>query len=75
MGVQGTNAYLWGTKMASLGSGITNKQAKYLAALCRELRIPYDGRGMTRDEASTAISVRVHKAERLREERRKRFER
>lgn len=37
------------------GAGITNKQASYLAALCRELRWPYPGAGMTRREASQAI--------------------
>lgn len=43
--------------MAKLGKGITNKQAKYLAALCRELREPYAGRGMTRQEASVTIKA------------------
>lgn len=41
--------------MASLGRGITNRQASYLAALCRELGRPYPGSGMSRLEASIAI--------------------
>lgn len=41
--------------MAKLGAGITNKQASYLAALCRELNEPYIGSGMSRLEASQAI--------------------
>jgi hypothetical protein len=41
--------------MAKLGAGITNAQAKYLAALCREARRPYFGSGLTRREASAAI--------------------
>jgi hypothetical protein len=53
--------------MASLGKGITNKQAKYLAALCRELRVPYSGRGMTRDEASIAITEYRKRVEEKRE--------
>lgn len=44
--------------MASLGRGITNKQASYLAALCRELGQPYPGSGMSRLEASIAIRDR-----------------
>jgi hypothetical protein len=44
--------------MASLGRGITNKQASYLAALCRELGEPYPGSGMSRLEASVAINDR-----------------
>jgi hypothetical protein len=42
--------------MASLGRGITNKQASYLAALCRELGQPYSGSGMSRLEASLTIT-------------------
>ena len=41
--------------MGKLGAGITNKQAAYLAALCRELNEPYIGSGMSRLEASQAI--------------------
>lgn len=41
--------------MASLGRGITNRQASYLAALSRELGQPYAGSGMSRLEASLAI--------------------
>jgi hypothetical protein len=41
--------------MATVGRGITNKQASYLAALCRELGAPYSGSGMSRLEASLAI--------------------
>ncbi len=38
------------------GKGITNKQAAYLAALQRQLGIPYTGSsGMTRREASALI--------------------
>lgn len=43
--------------MATLGAGITNKQAAYLAALCRELNEPYIGAGMSRLEASQAIKA------------------
>lgn len=42
----------------ALGRGITNRQASYLAALCRELGEPYCGSGMSRLEASLAISQR-----------------
>lgn len=41
--------------VARIGKGITNTQAKYLAALCREAKVPYSGQGMTRQEASIAI--------------------
>ena len=42
--------------MTSVGRGITNKQASYLAALCRELHVPYPGSGMSRLEASLTIA-------------------
>jgi hypothetical protein len=42
--------------MASVGRGITNKQASYLAALARELHVPYPGSGMSRLEASLTIA-------------------
>ena len=42
--------------MAGVGRGITNKQASYLAALCRELHVPYPGSGMSRLEASLTIA-------------------
>lgn len=38
-------------------TGITNAQAKYLAALQRRLHEPYTGRGMTRDQAAIAIKA------------------
>lgn len=41
--------------------GITNKQASYLAALERQLGVPYSGNGMNTREASSAID----KAKRL----------
>lgn len=43
--------------MPKLGKGITNDQAKYLAALCRETKTPYCGSGMSRQEASLAIET------------------
>lgn len=39
------------------GKGITNKQAKYLGHLCRELKLKYPGNGMTRMEASLTIET------------------
>lgn len=41
--------------MARIGKGITNPQASYLAALQRELGLPYTGSGMTAREASITI--------------------
>jgi hypothetical protein len=59
--------------MATLGRGITNKQAKYLAALCRELKIPYPGRGMSREDASIAIEALALKVEAKRKRTRAKF--
>jgi hypothetical protein len=42
---------------ARVGRGITNQQAKYLAALCRELGVEYPGWGMTAREASITIDA------------------
>jgi hypothetical protein len=41
--------------MGNKRAGITNAQAKFLAALQRELHVRYTGRGMSRAEASAAI--------------------
>jgi hypothetical protein len=38
-----------------MAQGITNKQARYLATLCREAHVPYRGQGMTMREASERI--------------------
>lgn len=59
--------------MAKIGAGITNKQAKYLAALCREMKVPYEGRGMTREEASLAITGLQAQVEKKRDGFRKRY--
>lgn len=61
--------------MARFGRGITNKQASYLAALCRELKQPYTGRGMTRDEASIAIDALRARVDAKREKTRSKYER
>lgn len=37
-------------------AGITNKQARYLAALQKRLGVPYTGNGMTKAEAHRAIN-------------------
>jgi hypothetical protein len=58
---------------AKMGKGITNKQAKYLGALCRELRLKYPGNGMSRVEASDAIETLEQRVQAKREATRRRF--
>jgi hypothetical protein len=50
----------------ALGRGITNRQASYLAALCRELGWKYRGSGMTQLQASDAIAQARDELERRR---------
>lgn len=38
--------------------GISNDQARELARLCKRLKIPYDGRGLTSPQASQLIADR-----------------
>jgi hypothetical protein len=42
--------------MGQARGGITNKQAKLLGLLCRELGLPYNGSGLRAFEASCEIS-------------------
>jgi isopentenyl diphosphate isomerase/L-lactate dehydrogenase-like FMN-dependent dehydrogenase len=44
---------------ARKGSGITNEQAKFLAALQRQAGLKYTGAGMSRADASTLIDKLV----------------
>lgn len=50
--------------------GITNTQAAFLAKLCRKLKMPYPGNGMTLAEASAAIDERLALVDKAQKKRR-----